>query len=243
MCNTGTVTILFIGSLNDFLKSRYKDRLSSVPFCGNPAIKDIIESLGVPHVEVKQILVNSTEVGFFYHIQNTDFIKVYPFEYGPLPSGPERPHFVLDVHLGKLARTLRMMGFDSVYRNDFSDPQLVSISCNENRIVLTRDIGILKYRCLRYGYWVRSTLPIEQAKEIASHYQLCALAAPFSVCMECNGPLINICKSLIENKLEPLTRVHYHNFSQCVKCRKIYWHGSHFQNMNTILKQICPKLN
>lgn len=234
---------LFIGSLNDFLNYKQKEKPLEVSFSGNPGIKDIIESLGVPHVEIQLIRVNSIPVDFSYHIKNADKVEISPFSSGVVPSEKNRPSFILDVHLGKLARYLRMMGFDSIYRNNFSDPELVTLSCKENRILLTRDIGILKYGCLRYGYWVRSTVALEQAKEIASHYNLCSSVLPFSLCMECNSSLLKVSKSQIEEQIPPLTRKYYDSFSQCVNCQKIYWQGSHYNRMNNLLKQICPQLN
>jgi uncharacterized protein with PIN domain len=232
---------LFIGSLNDFLNYRQKEKELEVSFGGNPAIKDIIESLGVPHVEVNLIKVNSITVDFSYRIKNADRAEIFPFSTGVLPSEKDRPSFVLDVHLGKLARYLRMMGFDSSYRNNFSDSELVTISCREKRILLTRDVAILKYGCLRYGYWVRATGALEQVKEVASYYNLCPLVSPFSLCMECNGSLLKVDKSQIEEKIPPLTRKYYDNFSQCVNCQKIYWQGSHYTYMNNLLKKICPQ--
>ncbi len=232
---------LFIGSLNDFLNHRQKDQQIQISFHGNPGIKDIIESLGVPHVEIQQILVNSVAVDFSYQLESGDVVQIFPFTYGPLPAQKEKPSFVLDVHLGKLARYLRMMGFDSVYKNDFSDRELVNISCTDLRVLLTRDIGVLKYGCLRYGYWVRATNALIQAKEIVTRYRLCPLISPFSLCMECNYPLIPVSKFLIENRIQNLTREHYNTFSQCVNCLKIYWPGSHFHKMNDLIKQICPQ--
>lgn len=234
---------LFIGSLNDFLSHNQKEKIIEVAFNGNPGIKDIIESLGVPHVEIQLIKVNSIPVDFSYHIKNADEVEVFPFSSGILPSERDRPSFVLDVHLGKLARYLRMMGFDSIYRNDFSDHELVAISCSEKRILLTRDIGVLKYGCLRYGYWIRATIVLEQVKEVASYYNLCPFVLPFSLCMECNSPLLEVDKSHIEYKIPPLTRMYYDSFSQCTNCQKIYWQGSHYNRMNDLLKQICLQLN
>lgn len=234
---------LFIGSLNDFLNHKQKGKSLEVSFNGNPGIKDIIESLGVPHVEIQLIRVNSIPVDFSYHLKNADKVEVFPFSSGALPSEKDRPSFILDVHLGKLSRYLRMMGFDSIYRNDFSDPELVTISCREKRILLTRDIGILKYGCLRFGYWVRATVALEQTKEVASHYNLCHSVLPFSLCMECNSSLLKVNKSQIEEKIPLLTRKYYDNFCQCVNCQRIYWQGSHYNRMNNLLKQICTQLN
>jgi uncharacterized protein with PIN domain len=234
---------LFIGSLNDFLSPNQKEKTIEVVFSGNPGIKDIIESLGVPHVEIKLIKVNSIPVDFSYHIRNADEVEIFPFSSGILPSETERPSFVLDVHLGKLARYLRMMGFDSIYRNDFSDRELVTISCREKRILLTRDIGVLKYGCLKHGYWIRTTVVLEQVKEVVSYYNLCPSVLPFSLCMECNSPLLEVSKVQIEEKIPPLTRMYYDSFSQCVNCKKVYWRGSHYNRMYNLLKQICPQLN
>ena len=142
----------FYEELNDFLPENKRKIEYSYAFYGTPAVKDAIEAEGVPHTEVDLILVNGKSVGFDYLLQHSDRVSVYPvfetLDISPVIRLREKPlresKFILDVHLGKLTKLLRRLGFDSNYRNDYSDPEIVNISLKEKRIILTRDRGILK---------------------------------------------------------------------------------------------------
>jgi len=155
----------------------------------NPSVKDTIEALGVPHTEVDLILVNGESVDFAYLLQNGDKISVYPvFETIDIRPQPLREiRFVLDVHLGKLANHLRMFGFDTWYRNDYEDAQLAEISCHEKRILLTRDMGLLKRSMVTHGYFLRETNPKRQLREVLRRFDLFKVIAPFERCISCNG--------------------------------------------------------
>jgi uncharacterized protein len=232
--------------LNDFLLPEYYKQSFPYTFNGHPAIKDSIEALGVPHSEVELIIVNGGSVGFDYQLQNHDRVSVYPvfesLDITPLVQLRERPLrnpcFILDVHLGKLARLLRMLGFDSLYRNDFTDQEIIAISAHEKRIILTRDIGLLKNGAVTHGYWVRSTHPEEQIRELVHRLQLHSLIHMFSRCMNCNGLLQPVAKNAIESCLPPRTARYYHNFYQCNTCGNIYWQGSHYIKMVEKIRKI-----
>ena len=119
--------------------------------------------MGVPHPEVAEILLNGTPVSFQYPLQNEDQVHVFPASENQLPELnslqpplPEFVKFVLDVHLGKLAKALRMLGFDTLYRNDLNDKTIANFAFSESRIVLTRDVDLLKNKEISRGYWLRS---------------------------------------------------------------------------------------
>ena len=150
------------------------------------------------------------------------------------------PRFVVDIHLGKLAGYLRLLGFDTLYRNDFQDNELAEISSAEVRILLTRDRGLLKRKVVTRGYLVREDDPKEQIHEIARRFDLSQLAVPYSRCSLCNGMLSSVSKKTIEKDLEPLTKKYYHHYKQCPDCHQIYWKGSHF---NEIENFVCSILN
>ncbi|MEJ2722847.1 MAG: Mut7-C RNAse domain-containing protein, partial [bacterium] len=147
-----TARFRFYEELNDFLPADRKKVGFTYRFSGTPAVKDAIEAIGVPHTEIELIIANGTSVGLDYRLRDGDFVAVYPVFEGidvtpivRLREGPlRRVAFILDVHLGKLARRLRMLGFDTLYRNDYRDSDIVRLAALENRIVLTRDTGILK---------------------------------------------------------------------------------------------------
>lgn len=234
----------FYEELNDFLPRNKRKISFEHYFEGNPGIKDVIEALGVPHAEVDMILVNGQSVDFEYRLQDGDRAAVYPvFEaldistVSKVRQAPLRePRFILDVHLGKLAKRLRLLGFDTLYRNDLQDNEIVDISLKEKRIILTRDIGLLKNKKVTHGYWLRSRQPKRQLREIVSRFDLKNLIRPFTRCLECNGVIHPVEKEAVLRRLPPNTRKYYQNFFQCAECGKIYWEGSHYQKMVSFLK-------
>ncbi len=149
----------------------------------------------------------------------------------PPTTADEPIRFILDVHLGKLARWLRLLGFDTLYRNDYDDPEIVAIAVAEGRTVLTRDTGIIKRRAVTRGYLVQSTDPQEQLREVLDYYQLHNQHQPFHRCLACNGILTAVDKTAILDQLEPKTIRYYDSFFQCANCGKIYWQGSHYERM------------
>lgn len=234
-----TAEFRFYEELNDFLLPEQRKRTIRYRFSGHPGIKDPIEVFGVPHTEVDLIVVNGQSVGFDYQLQAGDRVAVYPvFETLDISSlvrlreKPLRnPRFILDVNLGKLAKRMRLLGFDSLYRNDYRDADIVNISVNERRIVLTRDRRLLYIKQINHGYWVRATDVEAQIDEVLRRFDLYGLIHPFVRCLMCNGVLAPVAKADIWDRLEAKTRLYYDDFYQCVDCRRIYWQGSHMENM------------
>jgi uncharacterized protein len=239
-------TFRFYEELNDFFPDgeRKQDRFYS--FRGNPSVKDAIEAQNVPHTEVDLILVNGNPVNFSYKIEDGDRISVYPvfesFDIGmvsKIPGSPVRKtRFILDVHLGKLAKFLRMSGFDTKYRNDFKDTEIINTAIEENRIIITRDKGILKNSLVKKGYFVRSQKPKEQLKEVIIRFQLQESMQFLSRCMECNGIISKADKDEITGNLKPATRNYYNKFFRCSNCGRIYWEGSHFDRMQSYFREL-----
>ena len=235
----------FYEELNDFLPERKRKIRFELKFKGRTSIKDLIESIGVPHGEVDLILVNDKSVDFSQIVNEGDDISVYPiFEsiditnLQHLREKPLRhPKFVLDVHLGTLAKYMRMFGFDSLYSNKFTDEDLIKISLKESRTILTRDIGILKHSIVSRGYFVRNTKPEIQIEEIIKRFDLYSNINKLSRCLECNSPLEIISKEKIFERLPPKVRACKDVFFICKKCDKIYWQGSHFNNMNVMMNK------
>jgi uncharacterized protein len=237
-------TIRFHGALNDFLPLRWRNSWFSLPFKGKPAIKDAIEALGVPHAEIDAILVNQMPVTFQYGVLSEDQVEVFPVSYRHQfpgwvflqPDLPKEIRFVLDVHLGKLARNLRMLGFDSVYERTYRDQTITQIAAAENRIVLTRDVGLLKQNAVKWGYWLRSQHPETQLTEVIRYFHLENKLQPFTRCLECNGTIREISKESVLEYLPPKTRQFFNEFYQCENCRRVYWKGSHFERMETFIR-------
>ncbi len=234
-----TAFFRFYEELNDFLPPDKRKVQFPYSFSGNPSIKDAVEAIGVPHTEVDLILVNGKSVDFSYHLQQGDLVSVYPvfesFDIGPVthlrPEPLRNPKFILDVHLGKLAKILRMLGFDTVYRNDLEDDEIAERAREEGRIILTRDVGLLKRGSVDRGYWVRSQHPKQQAKEVLQRFNLKNLVKPFKRCMDCNGIIEPVEKESVEDQLPSASAESYDHFFQCGNCGKLYWRGSHIPNM------------
>jgi len=236
----------FYAELNDFLDEEKQKRSFVYTFKGNPAIKDAIEAIGAPHTEVDLILVNGVSVGFGYQLQAGDRVSVYPvFEslditpVAKLRREPLRePCFILDVHLGKLAKLLRLLGFDARYSNDYEDDAIVACAVREKRIVLTRDLGILKTSAVTHGYWVRSRDPIEQVREVLRRFDLYKRLRPFQRCMTCNGRLERVDRAAVVSRVPPQVAAQYQDFFVCAACGKVYWRGSHYERLRQKIDKI-----
>jgi uncharacterized protein with PIN domain len=143
---------------------------------------------------------------------------------------------VADVHLGRMAAYLRLAGFDTEYRNDFSDRELVDTSSSEDRTLLTRDVGVLKHAAVWRGYFVRETQPGRQLVEVLRRFDLPDHASPFTRCVRCNAVLERVAKQDVLAALPPRTREHYDEFSRCPRCERVYWAGSHYTRMRAFLE-------
>lgn len=238
------INIRFYEELNDFLHRTKRKKAFDFSYPGKRTIKDIIESIGVPHIEVDLILVNNQPVGFDYHPEDGDYISVYPvfesIDIGSInllrPEPLREPTFILDVHLGGLAKYLRMLGFDTLYRNDYNDDELISISISEKRALLTRDLPLLKHGRLTHGYFIRETQPKKQTQEVIRRFDLKDRIKPFSRCMLCNGLIETVQKTSIIDQLQTNTRKAFDEFFQCNACGKIYWKGSHYNKMEKVMR-------
>ncbi|HZG66399.1 MAG TPA: Mut7-C RNAse domain-containing protein [Herpetosiphonaceae bacterium] len=234
-----TVQVRFHGDLNDFLGRRDRQRPITVTIEHTPSVKDLIESLGVPHPEVDIIIANGRSIDWAYLVQDSDMIEVFP-PGGTSPPGalihlwPElqpKARFILDTHLGRLAGYLRMLGFDTLYRNDYHDQELALISTTEDRILLTRDRGLLKRGIVVRGYYVRETTPRRQVLEILGRYKATEQIVPFRRCIRCNGLLRLAPKEEVYERLPPKTRHEFDEFRVCDTCGSIFWKGSHYAPM------------
>ena len=149
-----------------------------------------------------------------------------------------KPKFVADVHLGRLARYMRMTGLDVLYNNKYDDEEIVKISTGERRAILTKDRGILKRNHVTHGYWVRSTKVKEQLREVISRFDLNKELKEFSRCIECNTKLKKISKGKIIDELPPKVAAWHNEFFCCPSCNKIYWKGSHYQRMLSAIEEV-----
>ncbi|HTM91403.1 MAG TPA: Mut7-C RNAse domain-containing protein [Flavisolibacter sp.] len=145
--------------------------------------------------------------------------------------------FIADVHLGKLARLLRMLGFDTVYKNDFTLNELVKISDEENRILLSRNASLLKIHADKC-FIVSDEDPPVQLKQVIQHFGLKDQSQPFSRCIVCNGILESVSKESIAYLLQKNTASYFNEFWQCKDCGRIYWKGSHYERMLKTIRSV-----
>ena len=244
-----TATFQFHNELNDFLPRQRRQVEFSVSCARKATTKHMIEALGVPHTEVELITVHGEAAGLDRLLSERDRVAVYPrFK---VPNGT--PHaclrqwpldgmrFIVDVHLGGLARHLRMAGFDTVYRNDLRDRDIADLAIREGRIVLTRDRDLLMLRDITHGCYVHALKADQQFVEIMNRLELSGRIHPFSLCLECNAPLQAIDKSQVIHLLPPCVQASQDHFTNCKLCGRVFWEGSHWQRMRRLLDAAIGK--
>jgi uncharacterized protein with PIN domain len=226
----------FAGELNYFLNDKRKNIVFQHFFDRNSTVKDNIQALGVPHTEVEWIVVNGVSVDFNYRILAQDDIKVYPTSSAlklPILVRPPLPKriFIVDFNVRKMAKYLRMFGFDTITDEGVPDKEIVAIAEQQNRIILSRDIGLLKRKNAVFGIFLQSENVEDQMIEAIIRYNLLAHFQPFTLCLECNGEIALQDKSHIGHLVSEDILNDYHEFYQCKVCQKVYWKGSHYDKM------------
>jgi uncharacterized protein with PIN domain len=229
------VRITACGTLQNFLDSSGSDNPLDINFELNPSVKDLFEAQGIPHTAVQKLEINGALQDFSYNVKDGDHIKLYPYSTDNIDDVEEiyiRPSaFIADVHLRKLVKTLRLMGIDTAFNKKWDDKQIIRLSNKERRMILTRDLGLLKDGDSRYGYWIRSTDPDQQIKEVFSRFKLADAVAPFTRCMNCNGKLRKVILKDVKNRVPPKVKKWHSTFYECTNCHQVYWKGSHFKKL------------
>lgn len=242
-----SVRIYFHPHLHPLLSNRACNEEVLYCFRDHPAIKDVIEANGIPHTEIDIILLNGCSVTFDHRLHDGDHVAIYPYGSPPItqplihlcPALVAEATFILDVHLGKLARRLRMLGFDCRYSNDCDDPELIRLALAEQRIILTRDRGILKHARVQNGLLIRSSDANDQVVEVLRRYRLAGDIKPLQRCPCCNGFLERVDKKSIRHHLLPKTSEYYDLFYRCCDCLKIFWKGSHYLRIARWIEEMC----
>lgn len=240
----------FYEELNDFLPPARRGVAFAVPCAERATVKHMIEALGVPHTEVELILVDGQTVGFDHLLADGERVAVYPvfeaMDVQPLLRVRAEPlrvtRFIADAHLGGLARLLRMAGFDTVFRNDYADAEVVDIALREQRIILSRDRELLKRREVTHGCFVHAQAPPEQWLEVVRRLDLARRVQPFSRCLVCNAPLHEIDRAAVLERLPPCVRARDDRLMACEPCDRIYWPGSHWVRMRRQLDGLLGEL-
>jgi len=227
-----TVAFTFDASLTPLLPPALRGRTAARTWAQGATFKHAIETLGVPHTEVGRVMLDGRAEALEAMLPTRGHVAVSGVE----PTLPDAPlHFLCDAHLGATARLLRMAGFDTAYDNNYADAAIEVLALDEDWIVLSRDRELLKRRGIRRGAFIRAQEPGAQMREIVARYRLANAARPFSRCLKCNAPLRLLSAEEAAGSVPPRVRERQHLFSTCDVCRRIYWPGSHWARMNTVL--------
>jgi uncharacterized protein with PIN domain len=228
------VWLRFDEELRFFLAPRHRRQPAvNVGRDGTSTAGHLVTSLGVPLTEVGALTVSDHPVQVSYRPQDGDLIEVTAVTRPQrLPPGPP-PRFVLDVHLGTLARRLRLLGVDTRYANDADDDELIAQANAQERVLLTQDRGLLRRKALQRGAYVRGARPDQQLRDVLERFA--PPLAPWTRCTACNGLLRPVPKSDVEPELQPGTRRTYHEFARCPDCGHLYWRGAHNPRLQRIV--------
>jgi uncharacterized protein with PIN domain len=237
------ITIFLSEGLQALLRRGLKGEEIQYRLQRRASIKDIVESLGIPHTEIGAVRVGNrtTDFGFIpepgQRIQVSEITPpcdvTRPSKLRPAPLPTVR--FMVDVNVGRLAALLRLTGFDTAYSNSLDDRHIAELAHGENRVVLTKGRALLKRSKIVFGRLVRAVLPEDQLTETLQFFGLAGPYSLFSRCLRCNRKLQPIAKEAIVHRLEPKTKKYFNTFKTCPDCNRIYWRGSHCDAMVTKL--------
>lgn len=244
--DVSSASIRCYGELNDFLPVPRRQHAFTYAFTVPGSVKDALESLGIPHPEIDLLLVNGEPVGFERVLADGDRVAAYPRFRRLDVSGaspvhippPADPRFVLDGHLGRLARYLRLLGLDTTHRPQADDEALATRAAAEDRILLTRDLDLLKRRVVRRGYRVRATDPRQQVIEVVRRFDLAGHLAPFTRCLTCGERLVPAGAEEVTGKVPPGVVARYPAYHRCPGCERVYWPGSHHRRLSSLVEEV-----
>jgi uncharacterized protein len=214
-----------------FLPPRRRRARITVPYDGSATLGHVVQALGVPLTEVAPPTVDGAAADVARPLHPGAVVGLDPPPRPqPLPHGAR---FLLDVHLGTLARRLRLLGLDTSYDNDADDAELVARAGREHRVLLTQDRGLLMRRALQAGAYVRGHGAEAQLADVLDRFA--PPLRPWTRCAACNGELADVPKEQVLDRLEPGTRRHYERFARCRSCGRVYWHGAHGRRLDALV--------
>ncbi|MEU0373384.1 Mut7-C RNAse domain-containing protein [Streptomyces sp. NPDC006283] len=231
--NGPQITIDVAPELRLFVPPDYRQGRTSLATDGSSTLGHVVESLGVPLTEAGRLLVDGRQVTVSHIPAHGEDVEVRGVDRPQqVPGAPLR--FLLDVHLGTLARRLRLLGVDAAYENeDIGDPALATLSAKEQRVMLSRDRGLLRRRELWAGAYIYSDRPDDQLRDVLERFA--PTLAPWTRCTACNGPLKEADKDSVQEQLQQGTQRSYDVFAQCTACGRVYWRGAHHARLEAIV--------
>jgi uncharacterized protein with PIN domain len=149
--------------------------------------------------------------------------------------------FMVDHNVGKLAKWLRMMGYDTLFYSGSDDSGMIATALAEGRVLVTRDTQIVKRRLVTTG-WLKAILiasdePELQIKQVIGALNLDIHFRPFSFCLECNQLLAERSREQVKDRVPPYVFKTQEQYMECPSCHRIYWRGTHWQAMNRRLER------
>ncbi|MFD8325474.1 Mut7-C RNAse domain-containing protein [Streptomyces lydicus] len=233
--NGPEIPFSFAPELHVFVSAEHRTPGTPVVTDGSSTLGHVVESLGVPLTEVGRLVVDGAEVSAAHVPSAGEGVEVRAVARPQrVPGAPLR--FLLDVHLGTLARRLRLLGVDAAYTNeDPGDAALAALSAEERRVLLSRDRGLLRRREIWAGAFVYSDRPEAQLRDVLERFA--PTLAPWTRCTACNGPLADADKDSVREHLEHGTQRTYDVFAQCTACGRVYWRGAHHARLEAIVDE------
>ena len=227
------------GGLDSLLPSRRRTALVEQSVAEHATLKHLVESLGIPHTEIGRMMVDGAEVPLDSpadaFAQAGAIIEVHPARPEPVPAEADPPRFLADTHLGALARRLRLLGFDTRIAGPGPDAGIAACAEREDRIVLSRDRGLLMHRRIRRGRLIRAGRTDAQLREVVLRFGLRGAMRPFTRCLECNAPLQAIDREAVFADLPPRVRSRQSTFTRCTGCGRVYWPGTHWERLRAFV--------
>lgn len=233
--NGPEIHLEFAPELHLFVPSERRQGRTAVITDGKSTLGHVVESMGVPLTEAGRLAVDGRTVPVSHIPRAGETVEVYAVERPQqVPGAPLR--FLLDVHLGTLARRLRLLGVDTEYfSEDIGDPALATCSARHQRVLLSRDRGLLRRRELWAGAYVYSDQPDEQLRDVLGRFA--PVLAPWTCCSACNGDLVPATKESVRGRIEGGTERSHDVFAQCTACERVYWRGAHHHRLETIVAE------
>ena len=220
---------------------------------GVSSLGHVVESLGAPLTEVGGLRADGRPVPSSHVPEAGELIEVdavrlpqrLPGAGNPEAAGnaeaAEPLRFLADIHLGTLARRMRLLGLDTAYENpDVGDAALAARSAAERRIMLSRDRGLLRRRELFAGAFVYSNRPAQQLDEVLARFV--PPLAPWTRCTACNGRLREVGKEEVRDRLPSGTERTYQTFAECTSCGQTYWRGAHAPSLEAIVQHSLEQI-
>jgi len=149
--------------------------------------------------------------------------------------------FFADNNVGKLAKWLRMMGYDTLFFNGSDDSSMIAIALAEGRVILTRDTQIMRRRVVTSGQLkailIQGDEPEQQMCQVIDSLNLDCQFRPFTICLECNQPLLPRSREQVKDLVPPYVFQTQVQYVECPTCHRIYWRGTHWQAMTKKLEK------